>query len=255
MSGSHARAAAALAALLATAALLHDLRHHLGTPPLTSWSDTSTWYDHLGPAAAVVACVRLTAMVASAWLALATALQVVASVADMHALRQIADLVSPRSLQRMGHGLASASLSAGLTLGAPPLVVAPVGMVQVQPADETPGEGIAVMRPLDASAATTTTTTTSPPAPPPAAETSTSPPAPAAAPQATASEEIVVVTPGSSCWSLAEEALTDRLGRPPSEPEVRRLWALVVAANMDRFSTGDPDLIFPGQELLIPREA
>jgi hypothetical protein len=234
MTVSRPRAAAALAALLATTAYLHELRHHLGAPPLTSWADASTWYDHLGPAAAVMACVRLAAMVASAWLALATALQLVASVADVHALRQIADLVSPRWLQRIGHGLASASLSAGLTLGTPPLVVAPVSVVQVQPADETSGEGIAVMRPLEAGAATTTTMTT----------TTTSP-----------AEEIVVVTPGSSCWSLAEQALVDRLGRPPSESEVRRLWALVVAANVERFSTGDPDLIFPGQQLLIPRQA
>ena len=58
--------------------------------------------------------------------------------------------------------------------------------------------------------------------------------------------------PGESFWSIAEELLAERLGRPPTDAEVDPTWRRLVAANLDRLVTGDPDLLFPGQELLLP---
>jgi hypothetical protein len=66
-------------------------------------------------------------------------------------------------------------------------------------------------------------------------------------------EEAWTVEPGESFWSIAEEHLTDALGRTPSEKEVTRYWDVVVQANRDRLADGNnPDLLFPGQQLVLP---
>lgn len=243
------RGAGGLLALAATAAVLHGLRHQLATPPLTSWDGATAWYERTGPIVATMAGLRVTGLAVSIWLAAAVALQLVAALVDDRGVRLLADVVSPRWLRRMGHGMARASLSAGLTVGlaAPPLAAMPIGVAQTQPADEANGESVAVMRPLPPTAAPTAA---SDEVPTTQQVPTTLPPPTAASPH----PEIVVVTAGSSCWSLAAEALEDRLGRAGSDAEIRRLWSRMIAANADRFVTGDPDLIYPGQELQLPAD-
>ena len=60
------------------------------------------------------------------------------------------------------------------------------------------------------------------------------------------------VAPGDSFWSIAEELLGERLGRPPTDAEVDGPWRRLVEANRDRLVSGDPDRLFPGQVLLLP---
>jgi hypothetical protein len=61
-----------------------------------------------------------------------------------------------------------------------------------------------------------------------------------------------VVMPGESFWSIAEDVVEERLGRPGSEGEVARYWRQLVAANTDRLVSGNADLIFPGQRFVVP---
>jgi len=60
-----------------------------------------------------------------------------------------------------------------------------------------------------------------------------------------------VIEPGDSMWSLAEAEVERRLGRSASDAEIGDYWFDVVAANQD-VSSGDPDLIFPGDDLAMP---
>lgn len=63
----------------------------------------------------------------------------------------------------------------------------------------------------------------------------------------------VVVRPGDHLWSLAAGMLERHLGRPASDAEVTPYWRLVVDSNADRLvAPGDPDLILPGQVLVLP---
>ena len=63
----------------------------------------------------------------------------------------------------------------------------------------------------------------------------------------------VVVQPGDHLWALASRALARELGRAPAEAEVDPYWRTVVAANRDRLVDPDnPDLILPGQEMVLP---
>jgi hypothetical protein len=62
----------------------------------------------------------------------------------------------------------------------------------------------------------------------------------------------VVVQPGDHMWSLAEQRLSHFLGREASDTEVAPYWLRFVAMNLTRINSGDPDLIFPGETLLLP---
>lgn len=73
---------------------------------------------------------------------------------------------------------------------------------------------------------------------------------PLAAPEA--NETRVVVQPGDHLWKLAERHLTEVLGRPVTDAETAPYWVRVIEANRARLRSGDPDLIYPGEEVVLP---
>lgn len=72
-----------------------------------------------------------------------------------------------------------------------------------------------------------------------------------AEPEEQAADRTVVVA-GDHLWKLAAERMEEVLGRPPTRAEVAPYWVEVVEANRDRLRSGDPDLIFPGEEIVLP---
>jgi len=61
------------------------------------------------------------------------------------------------------------------------------------------------------------------------------------------------VEQGEHFWSIAETTLEDTRGAAPSEGEVASYWRKLIEANQDRLlPPHDPDLIYPGQSLVIP---
>ncbi len=104
--------------------------------------------------------------------------------------------------------------------------------------------------------APTTTPATVPPSPPPGPPPSppTSPPTAPATPTPPAqAQPSVTVQPGDNLWLIAATELTHRTGAPPTDAEVVPYWHLVIDANADRFvEVGNPDLILPGQVLVLP---
>lgn len=68
----------------------------------------------------------------------------------------------------------------------------------------------------------------------------------------TGPDEHVVVS-GDSLWRIAEQALEASIGRSATDAEVVPYWQALIAANQDRLVyPEDPDLIFPGQRLVLP---
>lgn len=66
-----------------------------------------------------------------------------------------------------------------------------------------------------------------------------------------------VVEPGDSFWSIAEDVLASPGGGggggPPAERDVGRYWRRLIDANRGRLvDPGNPDLLLPGQELVLP---
>ena len=66
--------------------------------------------------------------------------------------------------------------------------------------------------------------------------------------------ETWTVEPGESFWSIAEEHLADTWQLDElSDEQIVRYWKPLIAANEDRLvDPGNPDLLLPGQELVLP---
>jgi len=75
-----------------------------------------------------------------------------------------------------------------------------------------------------------------------------------AAPRTTVPNEPteVIVKSGDHLWSLAEQRLTQVRGQGVSDTEIALYWLKVVDINLSRIRSGDPDLIFPGEILVLP---
>ncbi len=66
---------------------------------------------------------------------------------------------------------------------------------------------------------------------------------------AAGSARVWTVAAGDSLWSIAEAHLTVAGGAAPSLDAVSSYWSRLVAANRE---LGDPDLIFPGDRVVLP---
>lgn len=242
------RAALCVAALSVAVVALWSAGGAWFAPPMTSWSGASRWYEEVGPARAVAVLVRAVGLGAALWLLAGAVLQLSAGVLRSRVLHGVADLVAPRSLQRLVHGLAGLSLTAGLAVTAPSAGT---------PTDA--GPGVAVMRSADAPPDASGTATMRvlgdpPPAPAPTPSPAPPPAVPATpAPAPPPAVDVVAVAAGDCFWSISADVLADSLGRPATEREVAAHWRRLVEANRDRLvDPANPDLLYPGQQLVLP---
>ena len=63
------------------------------------------------------------------------------------------------------------------------------------------------------------------------------------------------VVRGDNLWAIARERLASASSGGSGEPtnrEVAEYWMKVVEANKHHLRSGDPDLIYPGEEVLLP---
>jgi hypothetical protein len=63
------------------------------------------------------------------------------------------------------------------------------------------------------------------------------------------------VAEGQTLWTIARAELAKASGEGSGEPtnqEVTEYWAKVVAANRGRLESGDPDVIYPGETIILP---
>lgn len=77
-------------------------------------------------------------------------------------------------------------------------------------------------------------------------------PAPPAATGVDPTSGKVTVQGGDNFWVLATRHLEAVRGRSPTDAEIGPYWIRMVEANRDRIRSGDPDLIFPGEVLVLP---
>jgi len=69
---------------------------------------------------------------------------------------------------------------------------------------------------------------------------------------ALANDALHTVEAGDTLWSMAEDVVEQRHGGDVDEQDVAPYWADVVDANRHRVASGDVDLIYPGEELVLP---
>ena len=250
MTGAERRRAAVassrlLAGAAAAGALLALTADRLPTVPWRSPGTVVVWADHHGPGVAGMAVVHAALAVGTGLAALLGTLHLLAALLPGRHGARAAALTGRLTpvLLRAGLGLTAAATAVGTVPAASadtidaqdpfePPAPAPDGPSST---DGVPSTDVATMTHLG-----------------PISE------APALAPQAEAppmdqATDRWVVAPGDHLWGIAEETLADHLGRAPTDAEVVPYWRLVIEANRDRLvHRDDPDLILPGQELVLP---
>jgi len=63
----------------------------------------------------------------------------------------------------------------------------------------------------------------------------------------------VVVQPGDHLWKISATHLEGAFDRPPKPAEIDPYWRVVIETNRTSLSSGDPDLIFPGEVIELPK--
>lgn len=242
-----------------------------GWPPVAvDWADPAGWVQRRPPVDVAAAVLRLAGLAAGWWLLVSTALYVAARAARLPRAVAATEWVTLPPVRRLADRAAAASL-VGSTLLAPtaaPVVAAepdepptpaaadrsdttdPLAPVlpppSVEPADPDPeveregdsGEDAAASRAADASS-------------PQEAEGGDDGGAASESARAPAGEGYRV-EPGDHLWGIAEQTLARAWGRAPSEGETAGYWRRLVEANEGRLASGDPDLIYPGEQLVLP---
>jgi nucleoid-associated protein YgaU len=62
----------------------------------------------------------------------------------------------------------------------------------------------------------------------------------------------VVVEEGDHLWKISQTHLDQVLGKQATAGEVDPYWRSVIEANRKRLVSGDPNLIFPGEVVVLP---
>lgn len=257
-------------------------RGALPAPPVTSPGALGGWVEDLGPAGAAMALVRVAVTGVAGWLGAAMlAHLVLEAVAPASPIRSATARLVPAAARHLVSVLAGAGLggAAVVTVAAPALAGDPPATATLRelPAPSPVHDGpLAVLRSLDVrpdeggGSGTAPAATLSELHPGDAhdpgsgrvrAEDATATVEPGrggrdadrtVADDAEPGLDVWSVEPGESFWSIATEVLADRWGRPPSDGEVTPYWRALVEANADRLVTGDPDLLYAGQVLVLP---
>ena len=233
---------------------LHQLgRGALGAPPLRSGAELSHWVDSRSPVVAGLALARLVALVLGYHLAITGIIAWLGRAVGSLRLIAMADratLPPFRSAWRR---------AAGLTLSGAALVTGPLARAGATPrpqpivlerlADVAPGSPtstVTLVRLDDAEAIGHPASGGRPASSDAVLEVV---PETVAHTAGEADEVKHVVEPGDHLWGLAEQRMSEHLDRPATDHEVAPYWRAVLVANGQ---LRDPDLLFPGQVVVLP---
>lgn len=193
------------------------------------------------PAEDVVAALLRVAALAACWWVLATflALSLVHAVGWRPAIR-VVDRLAPGFVRGLARQLTGGALLAASLLGpASPAVATGTGPDPAAPVDRFAPPGATTHQPAGIA------TSPSPEPPRPAPER----------PAAPSGERRVRVEPGDHLWGIARTEVARRRGVRPqgvAGDDVAAYWRRVVEANVARLRSGDADLLFPGEDVILP---
>jgi hypothetical protein len=241
-------------ALAAAIALWLLGRGALATPPVDSWTEFQRWLGDRSTAAAAIAALRATAMVAACYLGVATALTIAANVASIDHLDRIVRSLVPRSVRPLiglavGAGMATAAVSVTVPRDTAPTRIATITL-------EAPTDATATMYYVTASEPPASIVTTLAPSTSPSTTLTPLPivtptTMPSAAP--TPAPLMWTIAPGEHLWAVARETLADSWLRAPTDAEVTPYWRQLIEINRSRLiDPTNADYVLAGQTFLLP---
>jgi LysM domain len=223
--------------------------------PLSSADDLSAWLDRTPPELMAVAILRLLALAAGWYLAVCTLALALTRPVGRSRVASAAARATPAIVRRLVVGSGGLGLAAGTVVGTlPSTMVAPAALAPRPAAASIVGAAQNTNPPTatmtrGARDIPTAAMTRRPATDPPRA--SRSPPAPATGDSA-ATPPSLTVEAGDSFWSIAAETLAEA-GEASTDRRVIGYWRRLVEANRGRLlDPGNPDLLVPGQELVLP---
>jgi LysM domain len=229
--------------------------------PLTSIEDLSAWLNTTPPDLMAMAFVRLLALAAGWYLAACTLALAVTRPFGRGRVASGLARATPAVVRRLVLSGGGLGLAAGALVGAAP----PMGLAPATLAPKPAAASIADT--TQDSGPPTATMTRLPEDDPPAAvmtrvpatdaPASRAPPAPAIPdPARTAVPSSWTVEAGDSFWSIAAETVAETAapsGDPPNDGRIIGYWRRLLDANRGRLlDPGNPDLLVPGQEIVLP---
>jgi hypothetical protein len=240
-----------LLALLAAEAVAVVAVHRLGTRapfdlPLT---DLEPWL-RAAPADALAAALRLTALVVAWWLLTATVLYAAVCVVGSRGKGRVARTVgqlSARVTPRAIRVAVDRALVTSLAVGA---LLVPAGTRALAADDPTPRVIVDVRDGRDGRDPGSITSL-----PPQSPEPAAPPPDAPAPPAAVGDAQIVVVVAGDNLWSLSADALARATGRARDslgDHEIAPYWVTVCDATRPTLRSGDVNLVYPGEVVVLP---
>ena len=211
--------------------------HRLGSSRRSQvdWADVRGWLDTVSTEDAVVAALRLVALVAAYWMLASTVLYLLARATRLPSLARSVRWATLPGVRRVVDAVVAASIAGPMTLGS------------AAPAMADPGVAVQVQVPSDPTTAPRYVPTAAGDQPAPAPDV----PAPAVAPVGS----VYTVVQGDNLWAIAARSVAQATGRAESalsDGEIARYWSRVIGANRDRLTSGDPDLVFPGDQIELP---
>ena len=219
------------------------------------------------PEEAIYGAVWVLSVSVTVWVAFTAALSVYAYATRIPAAIRTAEWLTIPPVRRLARRFASFLLAAGamsMTPAAGAIETPPVPIVvTVEQPDESPVSAVETQEKASNSAATPIPLRAGQGALDPAAETgSPETPSGAATPMPLRASQRFsgqmrhtvpyIVRPGDDMWSVTAGYLIHQENTPPSVARTTEVWREVVALNQNRIRSGDPDLIFPGETLLLP---
>lgn len=227
------------------------------------YDDLAGWLQRTNPTDAIIAIARLAALALGYYLLVSTLLYLVALTSGSRSLIRLARPFAIPVVRSFADRLIAGSIALG-TLASPLLASSPPPDLEARqdPVVEVAAGYLPAARMVDGLDAGTVPAPPSGESAPPsedpvafAGRPTTSPPAsepvaPTPAPALGTTE--VVVREGDHLWGLAEARLAELLGRLPLEHELAPYWRQTVDENRSLIRSGNPDLIHPGEVVVLP---
>lgn len=241
--------------------------HQLGRAPWlqVDWSHLGMWLDVTMPTEALLAAVRVVGLGCSWWLLLSTCFYLAARWCRSAAALRIATPLTPPFIRSLGTRVVAGAVAVStLANGVPALAwtdrspqagqlgsyPAPTGAsLPVAASPQTP-ELDPFLFPLPSLDA-------GPGSIPPTAVAEgegmemTHPRLSKGLPLTPGDQYRIVA--GDHLWSIARRALAQAMDRPPTTAQITSYWVDLIEANRETIRSADPNLIYPGEKVLLPQ--
>jgi hypothetical protein len=189
------------------------------------------WVVHAPTEDLFAVAARLIGLGLAWWLLAATALSIIRRVVPGCRRLRALDAWTPAVLRH--------ALDRALALG----IGASLGLASMHPAAAATRDVPVPRVPTAVSPTAVSPTTVNPP--------TVNPPTRDPATTAREPDAVMVVRAGDNLWVIAQHALR-AAGEPADSADVAPYWKRVVAANTARLRSHDPNLIFPGERVVLP---